>query len=53
MLKTTFDTPHGLSNTNSLSNAYEIAILTYHCMQIDIFKKVVKTPYYEVDTGLM
>lgn len=52
MMNTLFDTPHGLANPNSLSTAHDIALLSYHCMQNDQFKQVVKTPYYFMETPL-
>lgn len=51
MQNTCFDTPHGLANQLSVSTAHDIALLSYHCMQIDVFCEVVKTPYFEVETS--
>ena len=51
MANTYFDSPHGLSNHNNLSTAFDVALLTYHCMKIEIFCEVVKTPYLEVETA--
>jgi serine-type D-Ala-D-Ala carboxypeptidase (penicillin-binding protein 5/6) len=46
MLNSIFDTPHGLCNNVSVSTAHDMAILSYHCMQNELFAEVVKTPYY-------
>jgi D-alanyl-D-alanine carboxypeptidase len=32
MANTTFDSPHGLQNSNNLSTAYDMAILSHVCM---------------------
>jgi D-alanyl-D-alanine carboxypeptidase len=50
MVNTTFDTPHGLQNSLSTSTALDMAILSYHCMQNEVFTEVVKTPYFELET---
>jgi D-alanyl-D-alanine carboxypeptidase len=52
MTNTTFDCPHGLSNNFNVSTALDVAILSYQCMQNDVFTTVVKTPFYEVETEL-
>lgn len=52
MGNTVFDSPHGLANSVNVSTASEMAILSYHCMQSEVFSEVVKTPYYEVQTEL-
>lgn len=50
MANTIFDSPHGLANNFNISTACEMAILSHHCMQIDVFSEVVRTPFYEVET---
>jgi D-alanyl-D-alanine carboxypeptidase len=50
MTNTIFDSPHGLANNFNVSTAYDMAILTHHCMQSEVFAEVVKTPFYEVET---
>ena len=45
-----FDTPHGLQNSLSVSTALDMAILSHHCMQNEVFCEVVRTPFYEVET---
>ena len=52
MSLTVFDSPHGLANSVNVSTAYEMAILSNHCMQNEVFCEGVKTPFYEVDTEL-
>lgn len=32
MTSTIFDSPHGLANNFNISTAYEMALLSYHCM---------------------
>jgi D-alanyl-D-alanine carboxypeptidase len=53
MVNTIFDSPHGLSNAFNISTAFDIAILSHHCMQNEVFSEVVKTPFYEVETEMM
>lgn len=50
MINTVFDSPHGLSNSINVSTALEIAILSHHCMQNQVFAEVVKTPFFEMET---
>ena len=49
MKNTYFDSPHGLSNVNNVSTAYDMAVLACHCMKNDLFCEIVKTPYLETD----
>ena len=44
---TQYDSPHGLMNRNNFSSAYDICTLANECIQLDEFRKVVQTPYYE------
>jgi D-alanyl-D-alanine carboxypeptidase len=53
MVNSVFDSPHGLSNVINVSTALDMAILSHHCMQNEVFCEVVKTPFYEVETSLM
>jgi D-alanyl-D-alanine carboxypeptidase len=50
MLNTNFDSPHGLQNHTNISTAFDMAILSYHCMKNKVFREVVKTPLFEVLT---
>ena len=50
MSNTVFDSPHGLQNNINISTALDMAILTFNCMQKEIFAEVVKTQFYEVET---
>lgn len=52
MTQSVFDSPHGLANSVNVSTAYDMATLSYHCMQNDVFQEVVKTPFYECETEL-
>lgn len=52
MMNTVFDCPHGLSNNFNVSTALDMAILSFQCMQNDVFTTVVKTPFYEAETEL-
>jgi serine-type D-Ala-D-Ala carboxypeptidase (penicillin-binding protein 5/6) len=49
---TIFDTPHGLQNSVSVSTAQDMAILTYNCMQVQIFTEVVKSPSFTCQSKL-
>lgn len=53
MANSVFDSPHGLANVINVSTAFDMAILSHHCMQNEVFCEVVKTPFYEVETPLM
>lgn len=44
---TSFNNPHGLSNTINLSSASNVAILASYAMKIPVFSKIVNTPSYE------
>jgi D-alanyl-D-alanine carboxypeptidase len=45
---TFFDSPHGLANYQNTSTAHDVAILTYKCMEIQLFAEIVRTPFYAV-----
>jgi len=42
-----FDSPHGLSNRWNVSSVADMAKLTYACMKIPMFRKIVATPKLE------
>jgi D-alanyl-D-alanine carboxypeptidase len=46
MFSTNFDSPHGLINKFNYSTAYDMAVLTGHCMRYSLFRKIVKTGTY-------
>ena len=48
MLNTIFDSPHGLANSFNVSTAFDIAVLTSACMQIETIAHVVRTPFLEL-----
>jgi len=43
---THFINPHGLSNKNNKSTASDMAKLTWHAMQLEVFRKIVTTKKY-------
>ena len=49
MMSTNFDSPHGLMNPQNYSSAYDIGKLTGKCMQLEYFRKIVKTQVYECE----
>ena len=42
-----FDSPHGLSNRWNISSVADVAKLSYVCMKIAMFRKIVCTPKLE------
>ena len=46
MFSSSFDSPHGLMNKYNYSTAYDVCLLTSHCMKIPLFREVVKTLEY-------
>ncbi len=50
MVKTYFDSPHGLCNIFNISTAKDMAILTQKCMAIPLLAQIVKTLTYEFKT---
>lgn len=46
MFSSCFDSPHGLMNKYNYSSAYDVCLLTSHCMRIPLFSEVVKTLEY-------
>jgi D-alanyl-D-alanine carboxypeptidase len=46
MFSSCFDSPHGLMNKFNYSTAYDVCLLTSSCMQIPLFREVVKTQLY-------
>ena len=47
MYNSCFANPHGLSQTNNLSAAEDIAKLSGHCLSNDLFRKIVNTRTYK------
>ena len=46
MEDTHFDSAHGLCNHNNISTANDMAILTAKCLEIEVFRTIVKTKIY-------
>lgn len=46
MTNTHFANPHGLTNENHYTTAYDLALLARECMKNDTFRTVVSTPEY-------
>lgn len=46
MFSTNFDSPHGLINKYNYSTAYDMSLLTCHCMKYSLFREVVRTKFY-------
>lgn len=44
--RSTWANPHGLSNTNNLSSAEDVAKLCMHCMKNTRFREIVSTKFY-------
>lgn len=47
---THFDSPHGLDNLQNISTAYDMGLLVTKCMEIQIFREIVATRDYRVNT---
>ena len=52
MKDTYFDSPHGLMNRFNQSTVADMAKLTYECMQIPLFRRVVGTHKLETRARL-
>lgn len=46
MFSSNFDSPHGLINKYNYSTAYDVCIMTTHCMKNPTFREVVRTKAY-------
>lgn len=46
LTRSTWASPHGLSNTNNLSSAEDVAKLCMHCMKNTRFREIVGTKFY-------
>lgn len=47
-INSNFVNPHGLPNSDHLTTAYDLAIISKHAMQNEMFRKIVKTIRYEI-----
>lgn len=47
-INSNFENPHGLPNSNHLTTAYDLAIISKQAMQNETFRKIVKTTRYEI-----
>lgn len=52
MFNSFFANPHGLSQTNNLSSAEDMAKLCAHCMDNDLFRRVVATKNYKAQYSI-
>jgi D-alanyl-D-alanine carboxypeptidase (penicillin-binding protein 5/6) len=53
MFNSFFANPHGLSQTNNLSTAEDMAKLCSHCLKDDLFRRVVNTKVYKANYELL
>lgn len=53
MFNSFFANPHGLSQTNNLSTAEDMAKLCSHCLRDELFRKVVNTKVYRAKYELL
>lgn len=53
MYNSFFANPHGLSNTSNQSSAEDMAKLCAHCLQSDLFRKIINTKTYKAEYQLV
>lgn len=53
MFNSSFANPHGLSQTNNLSTAEDVAKLCAHCMKDELFRKVVSAKVHRANYDLL